>query len=142
MDASELYFLDANVLMYAAGTEHPLREPCQQALKTAVADDIRLITDAEVLQEILYRYFSIGRPGSAQAVHASAIDLCHEILPLESTHTTRALELLTEHPRLTPRDAIHVATMENRGLELLLSTDQDFDSLSHIERVDPSRFPR
>jgi predicted nucleic acid-binding protein len=128
--------------MYAAGTEHPLREPCQQALRTAVEDDIRLITDAEVLQEILYRYFSIGRSGSARTVHASALDLCDEILPLESTHTTRALELLVEHPRLTPRDAIHVATMEHRGLDLLLSTDQDLDRLSHIERVDPSRFPR
>ena len=127
--------------MYAAGSDHPLREPCQLALNRAVDQEISLVTDAEVLQEILYRYFSIGRPGSARTVHASAIDLCDEVLPIEAGHTTRALELLIEHPQLTPRDAIHVATMQHRGLELLLSTDQDFDGLSDIERVDPVTFP-
>jgi len=140
LDRSVTYFLDANVLMYAAGSDHPLREPCQQTLTRAVDEDIGLVTDAEVLQEILYRYFSIGRPGSARTVHRSAIDLCDEVFPVEVMHTTAALELLIEHPRLTPRDAIHVATMRHRGLEFLLSTDQDFDGLSDIERVDPATF--
>ena len=56
--------------------------------------------------------------------------------------TTRALELLLEHRELTPRDAIHVASMEHHGLELLLSTDKDFDSLNQVERVDPAVFLR
>ena len=141
MDSSETYFLDANILMYAAGSEHPLRGPCQTALTKAVDQEIRLVTDAEVLQEILHRYFSIGRPDSARTVHRSAIDLCDEVLPIEAEHTTRALELLLKHPELTPRDAIHVATMQVHGLELMLSTDRDFDSLSQVERVDPTEFP-
>lgn len=140
MDASATYFLDANILMYAAGSAHPLREPCREALKTAVDQEIRLVTDAEVLQEILHRYFSIGRPGSARTVHRAAIDLCDEVLPIEAKHTEGALELLLQHPELTPRDAVHVATMQDHGLELLLSTDQDFDSLSQIERIDPAEF--
>ena len=126
--------------MYAAGSDHPLREPCQQALGRAVEQDIRLVTDAEVLQEILYRYFSLGRPESARTVHRSAIDLCDEVLPIEVAHTTLALELLFEHPRLTPRDAIHVATMQHHGLKLLLSTDQDFDGPGLVERIDPADF--
>ena len=140
MDTSETYFLDANVLMYAAGTAHPLRKPCREALTRAVDQEVRLITDAEVLQEILHRYFSIGRPESARTVHHSAIRLCDEVLPVDERHTTRALELLLEHPALTPRDAIHVATMEYRGLVSLLSTDRDFDDLSQVERIDPAAF--
>lgn len=140
MDNSETYFLDANILMYAAGSAHPLREPCRKALHKAVYQEIRLVTDAEVLQEILHRYFSIGRPDSARIVHRSAIDLCDEVLPIEAKHTTTALELLLEHPELTPRDAIHVATMQHHGLELLLSTDRDFDDLPQIDRVDPAAF--
>jgi len=42
--------------------------------------------------------------------------------------------------RLTPRDAIHVATMEYHGLEFLLSADRDFDNLSQVERIDPTTF--
>jgi predicted nucleic acid-binding protein len=140
VDTTGTYFLDANVLMYAAGSAHPLREPCREALTRAVDQEVSLITDAEVLQEILDRYFSIGRPESARTVHHSAISLCDEVLPVDERHTTRALALLLEHRTLTPRDAIHVATMESRGLELLLSTDRDFDDLSQVERIDPTAF--
>lgn len=63
-----------------------------------------------------------------------------EVLPVEEGHTTRALELLVEHSALTPRDPIHVATMESGGLVYLLSTDQDFDGLSQIRRIDPASF--
>jgi len=30
--------------------------------------------------------------------------------------------------------------MEYHGLELLLSTDRDFDGLSQVERIDPTQF--
>lgn len=140
MDATETYFLDANVVMYAAGAAHPLREPCRNALKRAVDRHAGLITDAEVLQEILHRYFSIGLPDVAQAVYRSTISLCGEVLPIEVRHTSRALELLLEHRALTPRDAVHVATMETHGLTRLLSTDRDFDVLSQVERIDPAEF--
>lgn len=142
MGAGGSYFLDANVLMYAAGSAHPLREPCRDALARAIDQEVSLVTDAEVLQEILHRYFSIGRPESARTIHRSAIDLCDEVLPIEVKHTTRALELLLEHPELTPRDAVHVAAMEHHGLELLLSTDRDFDALQQVERIDPATFLR
>ena len=140
LDPSRTYFLDANVLMYAAGSDHPLREPCARALTKVVEEESHLVTDAEVLQEILHRYFSIGRPDSARTVHQAAIDLCDEVFPIEVTHTTTALELLLEHPQLTPRDAVHVATVLDRGLGLLLSTDRDFDGLDRVERIDPVEF--
>ena len=134
------YFLDANVLMYAAGAAHPLREPCREALRRAVDQEVSLVTDAEVLQEILYRYFSIGRGEVARAVYDSAIRLCDEVLPIDEGHTSRALELLLEHGELSPRDAIHAATMEDHGLKRLLSTDRDFDALDQVERIDPAEF--
>ena len=140
MDTSASYFLDANVLMYAAGAAHPLREPCRDALTRAVDQEVSLVTDAEVLQEILYRYFSIGRGEVARAVYDSAIRLCDEVLPIDEGHTSRALELLLEHGELSPRDAIHAATMEVHGLERLLSTDRDFDALDQVERIDPAEF--
>lgn len=140
MDTSSSYFLDANVLMYAAGAAHPLREPCREALTRAVDREVSLVTDAEVLQEILYRYFSIGRSEVARAVYDSAIRLCDEVLPIDERHTSRALEILLEHGGLSPRDAIHAATMEHHGLDRLLSTDRDFDALDQVDRIDPAEF--
>jgi uncharacterized protein len=136
----EQYFLDANVLMYAAGTEHPLREPCREALRRAVDEKKSLVTDSEVLQEILYRYFAIRRPDAAQSVYRSAIGLCDSVLPVAEPHTSRALELLLKYRDLSARDAIHIATMEAAGLRLILSTDSDFDTISEVDRIDPARF--
>ena len=140
METAASYFLDANILMYAAGAAHPLREPCREALTRAVEQQVSLVTDAEVLQEILHRYFSLGRPEIARAVYDSAVRLCDEVLPIDERHTSRALELHLEHRELTPRDAIHVATMEDHGLDRLLSTDQDFDAVDQVERIDPAAF--
>jgi len=135
-------FLDTNILMYAAGVPHPLRDPCRASLRRAVALHIPLVANAEVLQEILYRYFSINRRDTAESVYGSAIDLCDEILAVTENDTARALELLLADVRMSPRDAIHVATMQSAGLRRILSTDRDFDAVAGVERVDPAAFAR
>lgn len=133
-------FLDANILMYAAGMDHPLKEPCRAALERAVSRRAALVTDTEVLQEILYRYFALRRPDAARTVYSAAVRLCAEVLPVTEANTARALALLLERPKLSARDAIHVATMEACGTRRILSTDADFDSVPEVERIDPSRF--
>lgn len=102
---------------------------------------VALVTDVEVLQEILHRYFAIGKPDVAQSVYGTVVRLCDEILPLTEKHTTRALDLLLRYPRLSARDATHIATMEDRGMRRLLSTDTDFDGVREVQRIDPSAFP-
>jgi predicted nucleic acid-binding protein len=128
--------------MYAAGGPHPLRAACRSSLELIVEKRIPLLTDSEVLQELLYRYFSIRRPDVAAMVYRSAVRICDEVLPVAERHTARALEILKQHPRASPRDAIHVATMEDGGLRFILSTDADFDAFDTVERIDPSRLPR
>jgi predicted nucleic acid-binding protein len=126
--------------MYAAGGTHPLREPCRNSLRRAVEQRLTLVTAAEVLQEILYRYFSIGRGRIARAVYRSTTRLCDEVLPIEEAHTSRALELLEQHAGISPRDAIHVATREGAGMRRILTTDRDFDAIPEVVRIDPGEF--
>jgi uncharacterized protein len=136
----EAYFLDANILMYAAGAHHALREPCRNALSRAVSHRTTLVTNSEVLQEIIYRYYSIRKAEIARVVYQTAVRLCVDVLPVTEEHTARALELLSKYPRISPRDAIHIATMESAGIHSMLSTDRDFDDLEEIQRVDPEQF--
>ena len=135
-------FLDTNVFMYAGGADVSWRAICDAALESLQERRFRLVTNAEVLQEILHRYFAQHRPGDAQTVHAAARSLCDEIFAVTEHHTTRALELLLAHRRLTARDALHVATMERRGIRMILSTDQDFDAVPGVDRIDPRDFVR
>ena len=51
-----MIFIDSNVPMYLVGSEHPHKIDAQRLLERFISDDERLVTDAEVLQEILHRY--------------------------------------------------------------------------------------
>ncbi|MCY4627986.1 MAG: type II toxin-antitoxin system VapC family toxin [Acidobacteria bacterium] len=140
MTANGPIFLDANIFMYTAGRDADWRAICDVALQKLLAQNLTLVTNAEVLQEILHRYFSQRRPADAHLVHRAAMDLCAEILPVTAYHTVRALEILPRHPRLSTRDAIHVATMEARGIRRILSVDSDFDAIPSVDRMDPEDF--
>ena len=140
MTAEDSVFLDANVLMYRAGADQRWRDACGRALLHASEAGFPLVTNAEVLQEILHRYFAERRPLLAQAVHRAAVEFCDEIIPVTEHHTSRALTLLLRHGRLSARDAVHVATMEDRGIRTILSADQDFDAIPGVDRIDPRDF--
>ena len=56
-----MILVDANVFMYAAGTPHPNKQPSAAFLERLAAEDLPAAIDAEVLQEILHRYRSMGR---------------------------------------------------------------------------------
>ena len=47
--------------MYLVGTSSPHKTDAQRLLERLVSDRQRLVTDAEVLQEILHRYVAINR---------------------------------------------------------------------------------
>lgn len=140
MSGRESLFVDANIFMYLAGRDARLRERCRRALRAAAEQEVTLVTSVEVLQEILHRYAAIERPAHARAVYGAAIDICAEIFPIAERHTARALDLMERYPRLPARDALHVASMEDRGIERILSADRHFDQLGAITRVDPATF--
>ena len=135
-------FVDANVFMYAVGTDVRWRRTSHAALEGLQESDVRIVTNAEVLQEILHRFFSQRRPADARVVHLAAREVCDEIFPVTEHHTTRALNLLLEYRQLSARDAVHVATMEDRGIRSVLSADQGFDAVPSVDRIDPRDFVR
>lgn len=138
MTRGEALFVDANVFMYLAGSDPALRERCRNALRSADEQEFPLVTSAEVLQEILHRYSAIDRHRDARRVYDSVAAICSDILPITERQTARALELLLLHPHVPARDALHVATMEHRGIRRILSADRHFDRLEMVERVDPA----
>ncbi len=140
MGSAAVIFLDANVFMYAVGMDLEWRETCDAVVERLQESGVWVVTNAEVLQEILHRYFSQHRPGDAQTVHRAVLELCDEIIPVTEHHITRALALLFEHQRLSTRDAVHIATMEERGIRTILSADQDFDGVPGVDRIDPRDF--
>lgn len=132
-----VFFLDANIVMYALGSEHRLKTPCRKSLKKIKEGKIITVTNTEVLQEIFHRYFSIRMPLIAEEACFAIKTFCKEIYPVTLHELEKALALLKEFPSLDSRDAIHAATMLNNGVEKILSTDSHFDIVNGIKRIAP-----
>lgn len=136
-----LTFIDTNIPMYAAGAPHTLREPSQRVIAAIVSGDIDAVTDAEVLQEILYRYFRVGERAKGFTVFDSFYRIMlGRILPVEDSDVLRARELAARYPALSPRDLIHAAlALRHQALDVI-TADRGFGSVDGLRRLDPSHF--
>lgn len=87
--------------MYLVGAPHPNKDAARDVLEHVIARRERMVSSAEVLQEILHRAHDVlrGRQGASS------------------------------------RDALHVAVMQRRGAERIMSFDRGFDAFATIERV-------
>lgn len=130
-------FLDANIIMYALGKDHPLKAPCRKNLEKIKEGELTVVTSTEVLQEILHRYYGIRMPEVAEAALSALKTFCKEIYPIRLSEIEKAHALLKEYPSINARDAIHAATMFNNGIEKILSTDPHFDTIRGIKRISP-----
>ncbi len=135
-------FVDANLVMYSMGGPHPLREPCKKFLEKIKSREILGVTNTDVLQELLYRYFSIERRALGEIAYQSMIEFCTDIFPIRVVDTDKALEILKRVKGITSRDAIHAATMIHNGIKEIVSTDPHFDLIPEIKRIDPMNFNR
>jgi len=131
-------FLDANIPMYAGGAEHQFRAPCIEVLGLAAIHPISFITDAEVLQELLHRYSAINRWERGSAILSEfVVTMRGRIEPMLADDVEWAASLVTRHPRLSARDAIHAAVMRRLAVTRIVTTDRGFRDLPGIERLDP-----
>src|SRR3990170_3067163 len=132
-----LYFLDSNILMYTLGASHPFKAPCIKILERIRTAKIHVCTNTEILQEILYRYHSIGKKNIAHQTCELLKDIADPILPVTLEDITRAMSLMDQYP-VPVRDAIHTATMLNNDIRHIISTDTHFDEIQGITRIQPN----
>ena len=121
--------------MYLVGSHHPHKADAQRLLERLVSDRERLVTDAEVLQEILHRYVAIDRRDSIQPAFDALLGVVDQVLDITRSTTERAKHIVQGHRRLSARDAVHLAIMEQHGIDRILSFDSGFDGFPGISRI-------
>jgi predicted nucleic acid-binding protein len=121
--------------MYLVGAPHPNKDRARALLESCIERGERLVTDAEVVQEILHRYVSINRRDAIQPACDALLKVADEVYPIELEDVKRAATFLQGLSSLSARDAIHVAIMERYDIERLLSFDRGFDQVGWIERL-------
>ncbi|HEV2198138.1 MAG TPA: type II toxin-antitoxin system VapC family toxin [Candidatus Acidoferrum sp.] len=130
-----MIFVDSNIPMYLVGALHPHKTDAQRLVERLISDRERLVTDAEVLQEILHRYVAIRRQDFIQRAFDSLLGITDQVFAIDRAAAERGKEIVLGHPRLSARDALHLAVMELQRVDRILSFDSGFDGYPGITRL-------
>jgi uncharacterized protein len=130
-----LILIDSNIPMYLIGSPSPQKTDAQRLLERLVSERQRLVTDAEVMQEILHRYAAINRRPDIQLAFDALLSVVDDVFPIDRAAAERAKQIVLGYHRLSARDAVHLAVMEQHGIERILTFDAGFDSFPGITRL-------
>jgi len=106
--------------MYLFGASHPQKADARRLLENLITDRQRLVTDAEVLQEILHRYAAINRRDAIQPAFSALLGIVDQLLAVDLATAERAKEIVMGHRQVSARNAAHLEVMEQHGIERVL----------------------
>lgn len=121
--------------MYLVGAEHPHKGDARRLLDRLIAERQRLVTSAEVLQEILHRYVAIDRRDAIQPAFDAVLGIVDEVFSVDGRAVERAKTTVLGQRRLSSRDALHIAVMGLNGVDRIVSFDAGFDDVPGITRL-------
>ena len=133
------YFLDVNIPMYAAGQDHPHKAASVWILSEIAEGRLNVVIDAEIIQEILYRFGAIGIPQVGTVMATNLLELVPDVLPITVSDVRFAVTLFAQYAArgVKARDVLHAAVMQNHQLTHIISTDKHYDLMEGLQRVDP-----
>jgi len=121
--------------MYVVGASHPNKIQAQRLLEKALLDRQRLVTDAEVFQEILHRYTSINRREAIQPAFDALSAFADEVFPVDRSILEEAKQLVLAYQQCSARDAVHLAVMRLHRIDRIMSFDTGLDAFPRITRI-------
>lgn len=130
-----MILVDSNIPMYLVGAAHPHKSDARRLMENLVSDRLRLVSDTEVLQEILHRYVAIDRRDMIQPAFDALLGIVDEVFAVDQATVERAKQIVMGNRRLSARDAVHLAVMERHGIGRIFSFDTGFDGFPGITRL-------
>lgn len=129
--------LDTNVLSYAFGSEHPLREPCRRLLAAHGDGRVDATTTVEVVQE--FAHIRARRRSRADAAMlARYFSGAFSLLITRPEDLELGLSLFERHASLGAFDSVLAGVALNQRADALVSADRAFGEVPQLRWVDPS----
>ncbi len=129
--------LDTTVLVYAAGMDHPFREPCRRIVAAVARGQIQATTTVEVLQEFAHVRARRRSRADAADLAAAYADLLEPLLAVTSAELRAGLRLYRELEGLGAFDAVLAAAAFEVSAAALLSADAGFAVVPGLVHVVP-----
>ncbi len=132
-------YLDSNVVFYATSADRVFGESCSRILRDIQEGRLHAVTSSLILAEVANTMRKAGKGKGMERVTAALTSM-----PIRFYDLTDALALdgirVAREGDLSPYDGIHAATMIAAQVQVIVSTDTDFDRLSRIRRLDPREY--
>ena len=78
-----MIFIDSGIPMYLVGAPHPNKDAALRVLNALLEAGERLVSDVEVLEEILHRYTSIDRRDAIQPAFDALLGIVDELYAID-----------------------------------------------------------
>lgn len=129
-----MIYLDANVLIFAGLVRNPQGDRARKML-VDIHRGLPACTSSLTFDEFMWIAIREKKRELIRPVIESAYGLHNfEVKTVSSFIPIRALFIM-EETGLKPRDAFHVAIMEEFGIKEIVSDDADFDKVPWIKRI-------
>jgi uncharacterized protein len=129
--------VDTTVLVYAVGTDHPLRGPCRQLIRAIADGTVSATTTIGVIQEFTHVRARRRDRKDAAGLARDYIELLSPLLIVEEADLREGLRLYEEGTVFGSFDAVLAAAARAAGAEALVSADTGFTSIAAIHHVVP-----
>ncbi len=129
--------VDSAVLVYCAGGDHPLRQPCQVVIEAAASGRVEARSTIEVIQEFAW-VFAARRPRSDAVARAQSFAVILSPLFQPGDDDLEAgLAIFESTPALGSFDAVLAATAMREDA-VLVSPDGGFGTVPGLRYLNPS----
>ena len=129
--------LDTTVLVYATGSDHPLREPCRRLVDAVAGGLLAATTTVEVIQEFTHVRARRTDRADASRLATSFTDLLAPLLPVGETALRLGLQIYAGASRLGAFDAVLAAASMAAGADALVSADRAFTEVRGLRHLLP-----
>ena len=121
--------------MYLVGSDHGRKLDTRRVIERLLSNGRRLVSDAEVLQEILHRYICIKRLDAIQPAFDALLEIVDEVISVDRAVVEHARQIALGYRHLSARDAVHLAVMQRHQISEIFSFDSGFDAFPGITRL-------
>lgn len=134
-----MILLDTSILVYAVGSEHPLREPSREVIRGLGSGKLRATTTVEVIQEFTHIRARRRDRRDAAEIGRRFAALLSPLTTVESEDLDAGLSLFERYDRLGAFDSVLAATCLRRDhLTAVASADAAFASVADLTHHDPA----
>ena len=131
-------YLGSNIFIFAATDKDKLGQNCREIIRLINEQKITCAASFLVIDEVMWILKkNIGRDDAIKITKAM-LSMPIKWVEVDKSVIIKMIDIF-EKTKLDPRDAVHIASMKELGLSLIVSEDADFDKIKGIERVSASK---